>query len=375
MKPPSLPGGAFILFFRFGPGGLCGARCSCRPAKRFPGLLFGSLELGADCGENPLVGRDRLINESLPVSESPEGNHESVQTECHRSSEEAILCREIVFAEIRDGIEDPSVRDEELAVAVEQGRRRGPAGRGKDQSVDRLIVDREPGRERIREERLPESALGCKRFAVHHTGRDWKEIEYRRFSGCWLHATCDRRSEGRQGLLRLRIAPSYYAHIKRTAPDVHRAGADETLVLNVEGLGVCRAPRRVRAECLDEIGKPEDLDAGKSLAAGAAVCADRRIHGLVFAEVRCIGTDLRFEVFGGNDQRIVLEAPARHFVPPREELHAGGVECLKLGVRRPRDWRCDCSLRRLGRSACGKRPQAEGREPRSPKATYQESRD
>ncbi len=106
-----------------------------------PGPLIRRIELFADGAEDALVGRGGEIDQMLTVLVAVEGDDEAIDPESHRPAQVLILGREVVFAEVRDGVEQLAVRGVEAAVGIQDLRGRLRVGSGDDQTVDEIVVD------------------------------------------------------------------------------------------------------------------------------------------------------------------------------------------------------------------------------------------
>src|SRR5712692_10158415 len=66
-------------------------------------------QLPANGAEDSLIGRAGEIDKMLTIFVSVECDDESIDTEGHGAAEEAIFRREVLFAQVRDGIEQAAV--------------------------------------------------------------------------------------------------------------------------------------------------------------------------------------------------------------------------------------------------------------------------
>ena len=99
------------------------------------------------------------------------------------------------------------------------------------------------------------------------------------------------------------------------------------LVRDVEELDVAVLPRRIRAERLHEIGEAVDLDGREAVAGGRCVVADRAVEHFVAGEVRGVLIQIAIEPIGGDDDGILLEAPAWRFLLSRAGTAGSASRC------------------------------------------------
>src|SRR5207248_8816635 len=131
-------------------------------------LLIRRHQLLADRAEDSLIGEGGEVDEVLAVLKSVKDHDEAIDAERHRPPEKAILGREVVFAEVRDRIEELAVADEECAIRVED-RRRGVLVRcGDDQALNLIVVDTECRLKRVRQIWLAEPRFRGVALAVRH---------------------------------------------------------------------------------------------------------------------------------------------------------------------------------------------------------------
>src|SRR5437016_3136516 len=128
--------------------------------------LVGRDELLADRAENALIGRAGEIDQLLPLDESVERDQKPIDAKRDRASHVLVLGREVVFAEVWDGIEQLAVANVEEAIGVEQPRRGVAIRGGDDDADDRLVVDVERRLERVRQQAKAERFVGGVALAV-----------------------------------------------------------------------------------------------------------------------------------------------------------------------------------------------------------------
>src|SRR5260370_42052356 len=104
-------------------------------------LPLSSDKLIADRPQDLLIGERREIDQMLAVFVSVEDDDEAIDPKRHRPSQKLVLGREVVFAEVGDGVEKAAVLDEELPVRVEDLGRSGLVCRRNDEAFDDVASD------------------------------------------------------------------------------------------------------------------------------------------------------------------------------------------------------------------------------------------
>ena len=280
----------------------------------------------------------------LSIFESVEDDNESIDPKRHRPSKILILGREVVFAEVRDRVEQLAVRGVEAAVGVEDLRGGLLVCRGDDQAVDEIVVDVERRLEGVAEVLLSETRIGGIALAVRNAQLVGKEAEDPGPSRCGGHTVSD---EGGQACQRLALSPAGDTNVERAAPEVQGMGGGEGLVLDGQVPDVRPFADRVGTKRLHEIGKAEDLHGGEAVAVGGLILAGRQIESAVMQEARGVLVEVVGEAIAGNDDGIFLETPGRSLLLAGEKLQARRFDGREADLLRPRLGRRGADVRLL----------------------------
>src|SRR3989442_1435881 len=89
----------------------------------------------------------------------------------------------------------------------------------------------------------------------------------------------------------------------------------------------------VRAERFHKVGEAEDFHGGPSRPSGGRVLPDRQIDRFVSLEMAAVLIEIDGEAIARNDDGVLFQAPAAHFLLTRKKLQAGRIDGGEADLR------------------------------------------